>query len=308
MKKTYAYLRVSTKEQHLDRQFESVNQYCKENNITIDERDIITDKQSGKDFNREGYQTLKNSLLRHGDTLIIKELDRLGRDMTMIKEEWQELQKKGVNIIVIENPILNTEGKTDLEKMLISNIVFELLSYMAEKERIKIKQRQAEGIALMQVDENGKRISSRPGKGAIGRPSITYPDNWSENYSNWKDESITAVKAMELLNLKKNSFYKLVNEYEVTYGITIKCSYDDQLKQKDRKVIYNNFKDKLYSKFSEKYKFSQPTNYGTYKICLGFTLIGMNDKKNEVRSLESEIKQLFGSNEEFNKFEVEISN
>ena len=88
MNKTFAYLRVSTKDQNLDRQRESVLKYCEDNNIEIQERDIITDKQSGKDFSREGYQTLKNSLLRSGDTLIIKELDRLGRDMTMIKEEW----------------------------------------------------------------------------------------------------------------------------------------------------------------------------------------------------------------------------
>ena len=107
MNKTFAYLRVSTKDQNIDRQRESVLQYCEDNNIEIQERDIITDKQSGKDFNREGYQTLKNSLLRSGDTLIIKELDRLGRDMTMIKEEWQDLQKKGVSIIVIDTPILN---------------------------------------------------------------------------------------------------------------------------------------------------------------------------------------------------------
>lgn len=214
MKKIYGYARVSTKEQNLERQMEAIHNYCKENNIELDERDLISEKQSGKDFNREGYLTLKNSLLRYGDTLIIKELDRLGRDMTMIKEEWQELQRKGVSIIVIDTPILNTVGKTDLEKNLISNIVFELLSYMAEKERMKIKQRQAEGIALMKVDENGKRISLRPGKGAIGRPSLTYPTNWNEVYEQWKGGEITATKAMELTELKKTSFYKLVKEYE----------------------------------------------------------------------------------------------
>lgn len=203
MEKVYGYLRVSTKEQNLDRQLESVIQYCKENDIEIAERDIITDKQSGKDFNREGYQTLKNNLLRSGDTLIIKELDRLGRDMIMIKEEWRELQKKGINIIVIDNPILNTVGKSDLEKNLISNIVFELLSYMAEKERIKIKKRQAEGISAAKV------------KGVkLGRPEITYPTNWNEVYKEWKAEKITAVKAMELTQLKKNSFYNLVKKYE----------------------------------------------------------------------------------------------
>lgn len=203
MNKTFAYLRVSTKDQNIDRQRESVLQYCEDNNIEIQERDIITDKQSGKDFNREGYQTLKNSLLRSGDTLIIKELDRLGRDMTMIKEEWQDLQKKGVSIIVIDTPILNTVGKSDLEKTLISNIVFELLSYMAEKERLKIKKRQEEGI------------SAAKSKGIkFGRPNIKYPDNWKETYDKWKAGEITAVKAMELTGMKKTSFYNLVKKYE----------------------------------------------------------------------------------------------
>ena len=203
MNKTFAYLRVSTKDQNLDRQRESVLKYCEDNNIEIQERDIITDKQSGKDFNREGYQTLKNSLLRSGDTLIIKELDRLGRDMTMIKEEWQFLERKGISIVVIDTPILNTVGKSDLERTLISNIVFELLSYMAEKERLKIKQRQAEGIAA--AKSKGKKF---------GRPTISYPDNWEEVYTKLKDGKITAVKAMELTSMKKTSFYKLIKQYE----------------------------------------------------------------------------------------------
>lgn len=204
MKKTYGYTRVSTKEQNLDRQIDSICNYCKEHNIDIDnDRDIIKEKVSGKDFKREGYLALKESLLRTGDTLIIKELDRLGRNMAMIKEEWQDLQKRDIEIVVIDTPILNTVGKTDLEKTLISNIVFELLSYMAEKERVKIRQRQAEGIAAAQA--KGKKL---------GRPGVEYPSNWKEIYISWKDEKITAVKAMELTGLKKNSFYNLVKRYE----------------------------------------------------------------------------------------------
>ena len=197
--KIYGYARVSSKEQSLDRQIKALEEYG------VDSRDIITDKQSGKDFNRDGYKTLKNSLLRYGDTLVIKELDRLGRDMKMIKEEWQYLQHIGINIVLLDNPILNTIGKTDLEKTLINNIVFELLSYMAEKERKKIKQRQMEGI---------ERLKKRNGGKGIGRPSIVYPGNWEEIYNSWKAKEITAVKAMELLGLKKNSFYKLVKKYE----------------------------------------------------------------------------------------------
>ena len=214
MKKTYGYTRVSTKEQNLDRQIDGICNYCKEHNIKIDnDREIIKEKISGKDFKREGYLALKESLLRPGDTLIIKELDRLGRNMAMIKEEWQDLQKRGIEIVVIDTPILNTVGKTDLEKTLISNIVFELLSYMAEKERLKIRQRQAEGIAAMEIDKNGKRISSKT-KRVIGRPEVEYPSNWKEVYTNWKGEEITAVKAMALTGLKKNSFYNLVKRYE----------------------------------------------------------------------------------------------
>ena len=196
-KKVYGYARVSTKEQNLDRQVEVLRGYG------IEDRDIITDKQSGNDFNREGYNTLRNTLLRNGDTLVIKELDRLGRNMEQIKDEWNSLLKSGVDIIVIDTPILNTTNKGDLEKTLISNLVFELLSYMAEKERQKIKQRQREGIAIAKA------------KGVkLGRPTVEYPSNWEEVYVIWKRKEITAVKAMEILKLKKNSFYKLVKKYE----------------------------------------------------------------------------------------------
>lgn len=197
MRKMFGYARVSSKEQNLDRQLEALKEFG------IEERDIIRDKQSGKDFNREGYKTLKNNLLRKGDTLVIKELDRLGRNMDMIKEEWRELEGLGINIIVLDNPLLNTEGKTDLEKKLISNIVFELLSYMAQKERDKIRQRQREGI------ESARTLGKH-----LGRPKITYPSNWSEVYEEWKNKKITATKAIELLDLKRNTFYSLVKKFE----------------------------------------------------------------------------------------------
>ena len=184
--KLYGYARVSSKEQNLDRQIEALKEYG------VNERDIITDKQ-----------TLKEQLLRSGDVLVIKELDRLGRNMAQIKEEWNDLQAKEINIVVIDTPILNTEGKSNLEKTLISNIVFELLSYMAEKERVKIKQRQAEGIANAKA--KGKHL---------GRPRVEYPGNFKEVYDKWKAKEITGVKAMELMNLKKNSFYNLIKKYE----------------------------------------------------------------------------------------------
>lgn len=202
--KVFAYVRVSTKEQKTDRQVQAINEYCKDNNIKIDDRDIYIDKASGKDFNRNKYQALKVNL-REGDTLIIKELDRLGRNMGQIKQEWQELNKEGINFIVIDNPILNTKDKSDLEKTLISNIIFELLSYMAEKERLKIRQRQAEGIAILKANNNGN---------GIGRPKAEYPKEFEKSYTQWKSGDITAVNAMTVLGLKKNTFYNLVRRYE----------------------------------------------------------------------------------------------
>lgn len=200
MGKVFGYARVSSKEQNLDRQIEALKDF----GIT-DERDIIIDKASGKDFNREGYKLLTTQLLRPGDTLVIKELDRLGRNMKQIKEEWNSLLKRDININVIDTPILNTSGKTDLEKTLISNIVFELLSYMAEKEREKIRQRQAEGIKALKDKNNGK---------GIGRPKTDRPSNFEEVYNEWKTGSITAKVAMEKLGLKRTTFYSLVKEYE----------------------------------------------------------------------------------------------
>lgn len=206
----FGYVRVSTKEQCEDRQVEAIKQYCQKNKLELEERNIVIDKQSGKDFSREGYQLLKNYLLRPGDTLIIKELDRLGRNMEQIKQEWQELTSRGINIIVIDTPILNTTARTDLEKKLISNIVFELLSYMAQKERERIKQRQREGI----------EAARKAGK-HLGRPRIDLDTLSKEQreaikqyYPRWKDRIITATDFMQRIGLKRNTFYKIIKQYE----------------------------------------------------------------------------------------------
>lgn len=198
MARTYGYARVSSTEQNLDRQIEALTEYG------VDERDIITDKQSGKDFQRSGYLALKQQMLREGDTLVIKEMDRLGRDYEAIKNEWQELQRMGVDIVIIDTPILNTKEKSDLEKSLICNIVFELLAYTAEKERRKIRTRQAEGIKL--ALQRGA---------AFGRPSVEIPQNFAEVTDRWKSGEITAVEAMRQLGLKKTTFYKLVQSHNL---------------------------------------------------------------------------------------------
>ena len=198
------YVRVSTKEQNLDRQIAAMNEYGITHDIKIDR--MFEEKASGKDFNREVYQSLKIAL-REGDTLIIKELDRLGRNMEQIKDEWRELQKMGVDIIVIDNEMLNTANKTDLEKTLINNILFELLSYMAQKERERTKKRQAEGIAIART--KGKYTGRKP----IQR------NNFDSVYEAWKNTEITAVKAMELLKLSKATFYRKVKEFENDKGL-----------------------------------------------------------------------------------------
>jgi len=208
----FAYVRVSTKEQNEERQVKAIRDYCRLNNLDLDNRNILIDKQTGKDFNRPSYQTLKNQLLREGDILVIQELDRLGRNMEMIKEEWQDLLNKGIEIIILDTPILNTNDKSSLEKTLISNIVFELLAYMAEKERLKIRDRQKQGI---------KSAKSRGVK--FGRPRIDLDtisnkqrELIKEYYPIWRDKKITAVKFMDLLDLKTNTFYKIMKQYQET--------------------------------------------------------------------------------------------
>lgn len=152
----YGYMRVSTKEQNLDRQEFAIKEYAKKNGIKID--NIFKDKKSGKNFDRIEYQSMKQ-IIKLGDTLIIKELDRLGRDMDGIKAEWNELVSKGIQIVIIDNEMLSTKGKSDLEQKLISNIVFELLSYMAQKEREKLSIRVKEGMA--RVKAKGKVLGRR---------------------------------------------------------------------------------------------------------------------------------------------------
>ena len=177
MGRTYGYARVSSTEQNLDRQIEALLEYG------VEERDIVTDKQSGKDFQR---------------MLVIKEMDRLGRDYGAIKDEWLDIQRMGVDIVIIDTPILNTKEKSDLEKNMICSIVFELLAYTAEKERRKIRIRQSEGIRLA-LDKGVK----------FGRPETALPDNYAEVIELWQSGSITAVEAMKRLDMKKTTFYKL---------------------------------------------------------------------------------------------------
>lgn len=161
----YSYCRVSTQNQSLERQEEAVKKYCQENNITVDRE--FTDKISGKTFERKEYLEMKN-LVQKDDVIIIKELDRFGRSMDLIKEEWYYFMSKEVKIIVIDMPLISSDlnGKKTLDMRFISNLVFEVLCYSAEKEREKISQRTKEALAVKKA--NGVKI---------GRPN-TYTEEF----------------------------------------------------------------------------------------------------------------------------------
>lgn len=197
--RTYYYARVSTKEQNLDRQLSAF--YA----LGATDREIITDKESGKDLERTGYQALKNAILRRGDTLIVKSLDRLSRSKTDIHNELQYFKENGIRLKVIDLPTTMMdlpEGQEWVFEM-VNNILIEVLGTIAEQERENIRKRQAEGIEA--AKQNGKKL---------GRPALEYPANWDSVYASWKAGEITAKTAMEQTGTKRTSFYKLVNMTE----------------------------------------------------------------------------------------------
>ena len=197
--KTFAYCRVSTNEQNEDRQVKTML------DLGINERDIFIDKCSGKNFERPQYQALKIQL-RKGDILVVKSIDRLGRNYKQICDEWREITNDiKANIKVLDMPLLDTTRTDGLIGEVISDIVLQLLSYVAEQERSFINQRQSEGI------KNAKEKGVR-----FGKPPIEYPNNWNEVYTIWQNKEITAREAMKRLNLKPTSFYKLAKKYQIT--------------------------------------------------------------------------------------------
>ena len=197
--RVYYYARVSTKEQNLDRQIAAFVA------LGAEEREIITDKESGKSLARPGYQALKNVILRRGDTLVIKSLDRLSRSKTDIRNELQFFKDQGIRLKVIDLPTTMMdlpEGQSWVFEM-VNNILIEVMGTIAEQERLTIKQRQAEGIAAAKA--KGKRL---------GRPPMKKPENWEQVYGSWKRGEITARRAIETLGMKTATFYKLVRTVE----------------------------------------------------------------------------------------------
>ena len=191
----YGYVRVSTKEQNLDRQLIAIKQYIP------DERNIITDKESGENLDRQGYQILRNMILRGGDTLIIKSLDRLSRNKSDIKRELEFFRENKIRLKVIDLPTTMIELEVGQEWVfnMVNNILIEVLGTIAEQERMNIKLRQAEGIAAA----HAKGVK-------FGRPRAELPENWDSVINDWKSGNITAVRAMKLTNTKRTTFYKLV--------------------------------------------------------------------------------------------------
>lgn len=195
--KIYGYMRVSSREQNEDRQKLALLE------AGVPETQIYMDKQSGKDFVRVQYQQLLGNLDEHS-VLFIKSIDRLGRNYTELNEQWRIITKeKGADVVVIDMPLLDTRREKSLLGTFISDIVLALLSYVAENERINIRQRQAEGIAAARA------------KGVqFGRPPIPIPDNFFELYQKWREGMISMREAADLCDMNPKTFYSKAVKYE----------------------------------------------------------------------------------------------
>ena len=191
----YGYARVSTKEQNEERQLIALKKYG------ISDDMIYTDKQSGKDFDRYNYLHLLKKL-KKGDILVIKSIDRLGRNYREIIKQWQYItQDVKADIVVLDMKILDTTQHKDLIGTLISDIVLQLLSYVAENERINIKQRQAEGIAAAKA--KGVRF---------GRPKVYCADDYICIYKKYRHKEISREQASKLIGCSNFTFYNMLNE------------------------------------------------------------------------------------------------
>lgn len=198
--KKYGYARVSSQEQNEARQIQAFLN----NGITQDR--IFVDKQSGKDFNRQEYQTLKRMLKDSPHSLlIIMSIDRLGRNYKEIVREWQELTTEcQADIKVLDMPLLDTTQYKDLLGTFISDLILQVLSFVAEQERKNIRTRQSEGIAIAKAN-----------KIKFGRPKTKIPDNFNEVYYKWKNGEITATQAINETGLKRTNFYKIANSFNI---------------------------------------------------------------------------------------------
>lgn len=196
--KEYGYVRVSTREQHIDRQLIALREFG------LEEKQIFVDKVSGKDFQRPQYKRLIRRI-KQGDTLVVKSIDRLGRDYEEILEQWRTITKElQADVVVLDMPLLDTRKGRDLTGTLIADIVLQLLSYVAQTEREFIRQRQAEGVAAAKA--KGKVFGRRP---------LPKPENYPLVYERWREGLISARMAGEELGTTHQTFLKWTREAEL---------------------------------------------------------------------------------------------
>ena len=194
---TYGYVRVSTQEQNEARQLIALRE------AAVPEKNIYMDKQSGKDFNRPAYQQMMKKLKR-GDLLIIKSIDRLGRNYEEIQNQWRIITKgRQADVRVLDMPLLDTSIHRDLTGTLIADIVLQLLSYVAQNERENIRQRQAEGIAAAKA--RGVKF---------GRPPKPLPDSFYRLHKEWRDKKITLQQAANACGMPMGTFYSRAIQFE----------------------------------------------------------------------------------------------
>ena len=194
----FGYVRVSSTDQNEDRQMLAMQEK------SVPEKNIYVDKQSGKDFNRPQYQKLVKKL-KPGDLLYILSIYRLGRNYEEIQRQWRVLTKDiGIDICVIDMPLLDTRNGKDLMGTFIADLVLQILSFVAENERVNIKKRQAEGIAA--AKQKGVRF---------GRPEIPPPDNFAEIVAAWEAKKIPFAEAIRQCGMSEATFYRRLREYRL---------------------------------------------------------------------------------------------
>lgn len=198
MKETYGYVRVSSADQNEDRQLIAMQEK------KVPEANIYTDKQSGRDFNRPQYNRLIKNI-KKGDLLYILSIDRLGRNYEEIQKQWRILTKEiGIDICVIDMPLLDTRNGKDLMGTFIADLVLQILSFVAESERGNIKKRQQQGIIA--AKEKGVKF---------GRPEAVLPDSFNKIIKEWEHRKITTEEAIKKCNTSRSTFYRRVREYKL---------------------------------------------------------------------------------------------
>ena len=197
----YGYIRVSSTDQNEDRQVDALR------SLHIPAQNVYLDKQSGKDFDRPAYRRMVRRM-KKDDLLYIKSIDRLGRNYEEIQNQWRILTKeKGVDICVLDMPLLDTRRGKDLMGTFLSDIVLQVLSFVAENERVNIRQRQAEGIAAAKA--RGVRF---------GRPEIETPDNFGEIVRRWEQNRLSFQEVTRLCGMSQATFYRRLREYRLRKG------------------------------------------------------------------------------------------